>query len=98
MRGKTLEMICWYGEHYSAREADIKRGWGMSCCKSHAAIRRDFGRPCAKRADGIEVKAVNSKNRGARRLTPDTRTYNDDSYLVDYGHIMASGYEGHGQS
>ena len=46
------EMICHCGLHYEAREADLKRGWAMSCSKSCAAIRRDFGRPRARPADG----------------------------------------------
>lgn len=48
-RGKMATMICWCGKEYLAREADLKRGWGLSCCKSHSSIRRDFGRPAAKR-------------------------------------------------
>lgn len=67
------EMICHCGEHYMAREADLKRGWAKSCSKSCAAIRRDFGRPSAKPVDGSKLPRV--KKKGARRLTPDTRTY-----------------------
>lgn len=48
-RGKMVTMVCYCGQEYDAREADLKRGWGLACCKSHAAIRRDFGRPAAKR-------------------------------------------------
>lgn len=48
-RGKMVTMVCYCGKEYQAREADLKRGWGLTCCKSHAAIRRDFGRPAAKR-------------------------------------------------
>lgn len=50
-RGKMVTMICYCGKEYQAREADLKRGWGLTCCKSHAAIRRDFGRPAAKRKE-----------------------------------------------
>lgn len=47
VRGVTQAMRCHCGEHYVARTADIKRGWGLSCSKRCAAIRRDFGRPAA---------------------------------------------------
>lgn len=48
-RGKMAAMICHCKQEYNAREADLKRGYGFSCSKSCAAIRRDFGRPKAKR-------------------------------------------------
>jgi hypothetical protein len=70
-----VDLICWCGKQYQAREADIKRGWGLSCCKSHAAIRRDYGRPKATRVDGAKIPRVSKKDRGANRITPDTRTY-----------------------
>lgn len=47
-RGKTVQMKCHCGQEYAARTADIARGWGLSCCKRCAAIRRDYGRPAAK--------------------------------------------------
>lgn len=50
-RGAKVSLICWCGTEYQARYADLKRGWGLSCCKSCAAIKRDYGRPdpiCAK--------------------------------------------------
>jgi hypothetical protein len=48
-RGLLVEMICHCGFEYKARSADIKRGWGLSCGKRCAAIRREYGRPAAKR-------------------------------------------------
>lgn len=48
-RGSQCAMICHCGNEYSAREADLKRGWALSCSKRCAAIRRDFGRPSAQR-------------------------------------------------
>lgn len=50
-RGKMVTMICYCGKEYQAREADLRRGWGLTCCKSHAAVRREFGRPAAKRKE-----------------------------------------------
>jgi hypothetical protein len=48
-RGQMVAMKCHCGGLYQARAADLERGWGYSCSKSCAAIRRDFGRPRAKR-------------------------------------------------
>lgn len=47
-RGKTVQMICFCGTEYPARQADLNRGWGLTCSKRCAAIRREFGRPAAK--------------------------------------------------
>jgi hypothetical protein len=48
-RGAKAKMKCHCGVEYEAREADIKRGWGLSCSKRCSSIRREFGRPKAKR-------------------------------------------------
>lgn len=50
-RGSKKWMVCHCGKHYQARVADLKRGWGLSCGKSCAAVRREFGRPAAKPRD-----------------------------------------------
>ena len=47
-RGAKVLMKCHCGSEYTARKADINRGWGLSCSKSCAAVRRDFGRPAGK--------------------------------------------------
>ncbi|CAL9966456.1 hypothetical protein VPHD148_0106 [Vibrio phage D148] len=44
-RGLTRQMKCHCGKEYSARIADLNRGWARSCSKRCAAIRREFGRP-----------------------------------------------------
>ena len=67
----TVNMICHCGMPYAARQADLDRGWGLSCDKHCAAIRRDFGRKAAKRADGRPIKRTNKK--GARRCALDNR-------------------------
>ena len=48
-RGSKAKMVCHCGNEYEARTADLARGWGLSCGKRCAAIRRDFGRPAATR-------------------------------------------------
>ena len=52
VRGAKIWMVCHCGTEYPARKADLKRGYGYSCSKSCAAIRRDHGRPAAKPRDG----------------------------------------------
>lgn len=49
IRGKKVAMICHCGVEYIAREADLKRKQGLSCSKSCASTRREYGRPEAKR-------------------------------------------------
>lgn len=78
-----IEMICHCGEEYESKEADLRRGWGYSCGKSCAAIRRDFGRPKAKRKDGIKTKQV--------KRSPSTDRSNSSEYgrfdnAVDWYH------------
>lgn len=46
--GVKVNMQCHCGKHYQARKADLLRGWGLSCSKHCAAIRREYGRPAAK--------------------------------------------------
>lgn len=48
-RGAKVEMVCHCSAEYSARKADLDRGYGFSCSKRCASIRREFGRPKAKR-------------------------------------------------
>ena len=48
-RGAKVEMVCHCKTEYSARKADLDRGYGFSCSKRCASIRREFGRPKAKR-------------------------------------------------
>lgn len=49
VRGTKVALICHCGQEYNARQADIKRGQGLSCSKRCAAIRREYGRPPATR-------------------------------------------------
>ena len=35
-----IKMTCRCGKTYEAREADVKRGWGKSCSKRCAAVKR----------------------------------------------------------
>lgn len=97
-----IDLICWCGEEYAAKESDLKRGWGYSCCKSHAAIKRDYGRsnPIVKET-GKKLQPVPKKKRGANRSKPDTRTqapYNTPNFMgsgVDKNKFMRY-HENHG--
>lgn len=98
VRGATIDLICWCDKLYTARVADVKRGWAFSCCKSHAAIKRDYGRSNPRdAATGKHLDSV-SKKKKPKRKTPDTRVYtNNREHGIGYGHILVSGDEGHGQ-
>jgi hypothetical protein len=78
----NVQMLCHCGEEYTAREADLKRGWGYSCGKSCAAKRRDFGKPKAKRIDGAKVKQV--KRSPSTYRPNDERRQNDHDDAVDW--------------
>lgn len=43
-KSNKLLMTCFCGKQYIAKRADLNRGWALSCCKSCASIRREFGR------------------------------------------------------
>ena len=36
-----VNRTCWCGKGFQARAADVKRGWGNACSKSHAAHARE---------------------------------------------------------
>lgn len=38
---QMVERTCWCGKKFQARLADVKRGWAKSCCKAHAAWKRE---------------------------------------------------------
>ncbi|PCI53652.1 MAG: hypothetical protein COB36_12015 [Alphaproteobacteria bacterium] len=46
-RGSMVAMKCHCGKEYQARKADLNRGWGKSCGKRCASIKREYGRPDA---------------------------------------------------
>lgn len=49
-----INLICHCGKSYTARQADLDRGWGLSCSKSCAATKRGFGRPKARSVESEE--------------------------------------------
>lgn len=58
-RGAKIELICHCGKTYSPRVADLKRGYGMSCCKRCASIKREYGRPDSVCANtGMSIKKL----------------------------------------
>lgn len=89
----SVLMECHCGDIYIARQGDLDRGWGLSCSKRCAAIRRDFGRKAAKRVDGNKIKQ-NRKKPSTHRYRRYDEVYNQ---FENWGHPFADGYEGHGQ-
>lgn len=55
-RGSKAKMLCHCGKPYEARESDLKRGYGFSCCKRCASVRREFGRPKAIKINDEQFK------------------------------------------
>lgn len=43
--GIRVSMVCFCGITYEPRVSDLKRGWGLTCSKRCAAVKREFGRP-----------------------------------------------------
>jgi hypothetical protein len=57
--GSTVKLKCHCSAIYNPRVADLKRGWGLSCCKRCASIKREYGRPdpvCAE--TGVNYKKI----------------------------------------
>lgn len=78
-----VAMICMCGNHYSAKQADLNRGWGLSCSKKCAAIRREFEGKSTKRA---KKSVKNDKKELLRQLEEmDEQACDDDE----------SGWDGH---
>lgn len=69
-------MRCHCGKKYNARSADLRRGWGYSCSKHCAAVRRKYGKPRATRTDGPPVRQT--------RPSPDTYRPNDQRLQRDF--------------
>lgn len=90
-----VRMICHCGSPYTARQADLDRGWGLSCDKHCAAIRRDFGKPPAKRVDGLPIRQ--GKKKKVRRYTPDARLVESDKWQIHKNALdsMEDGWDGH---
>jgi hypothetical protein len=89
-----IAMECHCGNQYFAKAADLKRGWGLSCSKHCAAVRRDFGKPAAKRLDGQKI--VKTKNKPSSDRVGAYAGKN----LTDYEHRQAcydseAGWDGH---
>ena len=51
----AVKLKCACGAIYTKRTADIERGWGKSCSKRCAAIKRTHNTPNATFLDGAEV-------------------------------------------
>jgi hypothetical protein len=45
----AVDMICHCGAYYTTTRKNLKRGWGLSCCRKCAARRVKFFLPPGKR-------------------------------------------------
>ena len=53
-----VQRTCWCGKGFTARAADVARGWGKACCKAHAAHARE------KKLDRHDYKHGGSRSQG----------------------------------
>lgn len=73
-----VNMVCHCGKEYTTRTADLERGWGLSCSKSCAAIRRDHLLSPGYAKDGSVIKQT--------KPTPNShRPYDIRRYPKYYG-------------
>lgn len=85
----TAEFACqWCKQPFIARLADRKRGWARFCSKSCKASKQEFGGTKA------EWEKLNPNN----RISPIKKYANRLLENDDWGHPLASGFEGHGQN
>lgn len=74
-----VEMICFCGNQYTAKVADLKRGWGKSCSKSCAAKRRDksLANPKFVNPDQAFNIKGGGKAKRARKNPPNDKRYEE---------------------
>ena len=77
-----VKMKCHCGTEYEAREADINRGWALSCSKSCAALRRTHKLRAAIYADGKQVPNKLKSNKPKRKPVK-MPNYGFDEYVED---------------
>ena len=87
-----MEMKCYCGAEYKAREADLKRGWALACSKSCAAKRKTHGFPAATKINGDKIP---NKWKSAKKKRPAKKKTRPDNFDEDYHNDFAG--EGHGQ-
>ena len=76
-------MKCHCGEIYVAKEADIRRGWGLSCSKSCAAKRKTHKLKAATYSNGDEVSNKLKSNKPKRKKITSIPDYTFDDYIED---------------
>lgn len=100
-----VKLKCHCGSVYTAREADIKRGWGKTCSKSCASLKRIYTLPNATTPDGGKVnfgkeyKRPNDKRYGERARVRDEIAKREGYYPFDsvdeiYAAICPDPFEG----
>ena len=60
-------MICFCGAEYTARKADLKRGWARACCKSCASKKREFSKPNPKFLHESEAFKLGKKKKRTKK-------------------------------
>lgn len=74
-----MNLRCFCGNVYKARNADIKRGWAKTCSKKCAAIKRTYKKPNAVNAEtGEKIKYGSKPNYTKSKPEQDMHPHFDD--------------------
>jgi hypothetical protein len=63
-----VQRTCWCGKAFEARATDVRRGWGKSCCKKHAARAREAK---ARATEPVYVKQARTLDEGMSGMDHD---------------------------
>lgn len=74
-----VQQVCWCGKKFEAKAADVKRGWGKSCCKKHAARARELKLRCA-----AQVPVIRNGVRHEPDYMRDARTMDEGMLGMDF--------------
>ena len=79
-----VSMICHCGKEYTTRKVDLERGWGLSCSKSCAAIRRDHSLSPGRPKDGTKIAQTKPTPNSCR--PNDVRKYSNKGIYLFYSY------------
>lgn len=83
MTGRVT-LVCFCGSEYSARFADISRGWAKTCSKRCAAVKRERGRPCARHLCGSAVQWGQKRLRNTLKVKASAKVFNHEKWLEEF--------------
>lgn len=76
-----IQQTCRCGNIYFAREADLKRGWGKSCSKKCAAIKRTI----QENSGNHKLAPASKKYRNRNDFSIGSKNWNQASAEIEMG-------------